>query len=84
MARRCDRERMSAPFGRFVLVGAIAAGVLGAIVGLIVGLYAYPPTAPFAVLELGIPGALAGAVLGVIVGAVVSGTRWARARGCAE
>lgn len=70
---------MSAPFERCVLVGAIAAGILGAIVGLVVGLYAYPPTAAVAVFELGIPGGLAGAVLGVIVGAFVSGTRRVRA-----
>ena len=44
--------------------GAIAGGVIGAIAGLVLGLMAHPATAPFAVIELGVPGA----VLGVLIG----------------
>jgi len=46
-------------------------GIPGAIVGLIVGLNVYPPTAWFAVLEIGIPAGLAGGLFGAFVGALV-------------
>jgi hypothetical protein len=49
---------------RWAIVGAVSWGVIGAIVGLVVGLFAYAPTAWFAVFELGIPAAIA-AVLSV-------------------
>jgi hypothetical protein len=49
--------------------------VIGAIVGLIVGLIAYAPTAPFAVVELGLPGAVAGGVVGFIAGLTARGVR---------
>ncbi|HEY5249462.1 MAG TPA: hypothetical protein VIJ15_13545 [Dermatophilaceae bacterium] len=58
------------PLARFVVVGAVSLGVVGGIVGLIVGLFAYPPTAWFAVFEVGIPGAIAGAIVGLLVGVV--------------
>jgi hypothetical protein len=44
--------------------------VVGGIVGLIVGLFTYPPTAPVAMLEVGLPATLAGGVLGTIAGFV--------------
>jgi hypothetical protein len=53
---------------RFAIVGLMVAGVLGGLVGLVLGLRAYPPTAWFAVLEVGVPAAMAGAVLGALVG----------------
>jgi hypothetical protein len=56
---------------RHALIGAVTSGVLGGVVGLILGLRAYAPTAWFAVLEVGMPAALLGAVLGVTVGSVV-------------
>jgi len=37
-------------------------------VGLVVGLNAYPPTAWFAVLEVGIPSAIVGGMLGLVAG----------------
>lgn len=48
----------------------ICLGVLGGLTGLIRGLEVHPPTAWFAVLEVGVPGLLAGAVLGAVVGLV--------------
>lgn len=63
------------PLARFVVVGAGCLGVVGGIVGLIVGLFAYPSTAWFAVIELGIPAAIVGAVGGLLVGAVASRIR---------
>lgn len=64
------------PFlGRFVLGGMLLAGVLGGVVGLIVGLRAYPPTAWFAVFELGIPASVVGALLGLATGLSVRGIR---------
>ena len=64
------------PFlGRFVFVGMLSAGAVGAVVGLIVGLHAYPPTAWFAVFELGVPAAVVGALLGLASGLSVRGIR---------
>jgi hypothetical protein len=56
---------------RHALIGAVTFGVLGGVVGLILGLRAYAPTAWFAVFEVGMPAAFLGAVLGVTVGSVV-------------
>ena len=50
--------------------GALACGSAGALAGLIVGLIAYPPTAWFAVFELGIPATIAGTLLGLGTGSV--------------
>lgn len=67
------------PFlGRFVFVGTLSAGAIGAVVGLIVGLHAYPPTAWFAVFELGVPAAVVGALLGLASGLSVRGIRHLR------
>ncbi len=55
---------------RFAVVGAVTAAVLGGLVGLVLGLRAHPPTAWFAVLEVGVPAGVAGAVLGAVVGAL--------------
>ena len=59
--------------GRFAVLGAVAFGVLGGVLGLVLGLISYPPTAWFAVVEVGVPAAVAGAVVGLGVG---SGRRW--------
>jgi hypothetical protein len=53
-----------------VVVGSIVAGILGGLVGLVLGLRGYPPTAWFAVLEVGVPAAVAGGVLGAGAGLV--------------
>jgi hypothetical protein len=60
---------------RWTVLGAASLGVIGAIVGLIVGLLAYPPTACFAVLELGVPAATAGAVAGLFAALIVTAGR---------
>jgi hypothetical protein len=76
------RSRLSAMpvIRRFTLVGLAAAGVLGGVVGLVVGLYAYPPTAWFAVLEVGVPAAIVGGALGAVVGLVTVAGQRARYR----
>jgi hypothetical protein len=53
---------------RWTTLGVLFAGVTGGIVGLVVGLDVYAPTAPFAVVELGFPAALAGGVVGFVAG----------------
>lgn len=55
---------------RFAIIGSLAVGILGALVGLILGLRAYPATAWFAVFEVGVPAGVAGAVVGAVVGLV--------------
>jgi ABC-type lipoprotein release transport system permease subunit len=40
---------------RFIVAGTLCAGVLGCVAGLALGLLVYPPTAWFAIFELGIP-----------------------------
>jgi hypothetical protein len=55
---------------RFAVVGSVAALIIGGLVGLVLGLHAYPATAWFAVFEVGVPAAVIGAVLGAIVGLV--------------
>jgi uncharacterized membrane-anchored protein len=53
---------------RCACIGAISAGAIGAIAGLVLGLVSYAPTAWFAVLEVGVPAAVAGAVVGFVAG----------------
>ena len=65
---------------RAMVVGAVSAGLVGAIVGLLVGLAAYPPTAAFAVFELGVPATVAGAVVGFLIGVIVLLVRLIRRR----
>ena len=60
---------------RWGTVGAASAGVVGAIIGLIVGLHIYAPTAPFAAAELGLPAAIVGGVLGLVSGMFVAASR---------
>jgi len=57
---------------RFAVVGATAAFLLGALIGLVIGLIAYPPTAWFALLEMGMPAGILGAVAGALIGLVAS------------
>jgi hypothetical protein len=57
---------------RWALVGGGVGAALGGFVGLVVGLLAHPPTAWFAVFELGVPAATLGAVVGLASGAVGS------------
>jgi hypothetical protein len=60
---------------RWAIVGAASVGVIGAIVGLVIGLRVYAPTAPFAVVEFGLPAAIVGGVVGLAVGVIVTAGR---------
>jgi hypothetical protein len=60
------RPMRCGPGLRSIYIATVACVVLGGGVGLILGLVAYPPTAPFAIIE----GAGFGALLGPFVGAV--------------
>jgi hypothetical protein len=57
---------------RFALLGGAAAGALGGVVGLAIGLHVYAPTAWFAILEIGVPAAVLGFVLGLVAGSITS------------
>ena len=61
-----------------MLVGSLVLGTVGGVVGLALGLDAYPPTAWFAVVEVGVPAALVGGLLGLLAGFSMS--RLARRR----
>jgi len=54
---------------------AAAMFTIGAVVGLIIGLQTYIPTAWFAMIEVGVPAAMLGALLGALGGAAVSLSR---------
>lgn len=56
---------------RHAVVGPVVLGVPGAIVGLVIGLRTYVPTARAAILEVGLPAAFLGALLGPVVGSLV-------------
>jgi ABC-type uncharacterized transport system permease subunit len=58
---------------RFAVVGATAAFLVGALIGLVIGLIAYPPTAWFALFEVGVPAGILGAIVGALIG-LVAGT----------
>jgi hypothetical protein len=57
---------------RWVTVAALFAGVTGGIVGLVIGLFAYAPTAPFAVVEIGFPATILGAIVGLVAGTIAA------------
>jgi hypothetical protein len=58
---------------RFAFVGATACAVVGGLVGLVLGLRAYPATAWFAVFEGAVPAGIAGALVGALVGLLAVG-----------
>jgi len=60
---------------RYAAVGAVAAGLVAGVIGLVVGLLVYPPTAWFAVFELGVPASVLGALVGFTSGLMVYATR---------
>ncbi len=67
---------------RFAVLGGLALGAVGCVIGLVIGLNVYAPTAWAATFEVGIPSALLGAVLGFAAGSVRS--RALRRRGAAK
>lgn len=56
--------RAADQFWRTVGLGAAGLGGIGAVAGFVIGLIAYPPTAWFAIFELGCPATALGAVCG--------------------
>jgi uncharacterized protein YqgC (DUF456 family) len=56
-------------------VGAASLGFIGALAGLVIGLRVYVPTAPFAVIEAGLPSAIVGGIIGLVAGAIVTARR---------
>ena len=50
-----------------MLVGCIVFAAIGGAIGLVVGLRVYPPTAWFAVLEIGVPAGMVGGLVGWFV-----------------
>jgi len=64
-------EPASERFGKYVVRGLVVGSGLGGVVGLIVGLFAYAPTAPFALIEGGILGAVTGVVASLLVATAV-------------
>ena len=61
--------------GRWAVIGAASVGMIGAVVGLVIGLIVYAPTALFAVLELGLPAAIIGGLIGLSTGVIVMAGR---------
>lgn len=59
-------------------VGGVLLAAVGGVIGLIVGLHAYAPTAWFAVLEIGVPAGLVGGLLGLLVGFLHESSRRTR------
>ncbi len=57
---------------------ALVCGAAGAIVGVVIGLLDYAPTAWAAALEIGIPAALAGALIGLMIAGLRATMRRAR------
>jgi hypothetical protein len=80
MRTRPNVHVLTAPLSRFVLVGMVSAGAVGGVVGLVVGLRVYPPTAWFALFELGVPATIVGALLGLATGLSVKGVWRIRSR----
>ena len=66
---------------RWASIAAIAFGLSGGIVGLVVGLFVYAPTAPFAAVELGFPALFVGALVGLAAGMIAKMARRIRRHG---
>jgi hypothetical protein len=60
---------------RWAFVGAVISAIVGGVAGLVIGLIGYPPTAPFAAVELGLPSAMFGGLVGLLSGGAVAAVR---------
>lgn len=63
-------KRRESSMLRWARSGAVAAGSIGGVVGLVVGLRVNPRTGWFAVFEIGAPAALVGALVGLAAAAM--------------
>ena len=66
--RRFDGDVVS----RYAGIGAVSAGAVGAVVGLVIGLIVHPATAWFAIIEVGVPAGLVGLLIGAVTGVIVA------------
>ena len=66
--------------GRWAVIGAASAGTIGLVVGLVIGLFVYAPTALFAAVEIGLPAAIVGGVIGLSAGVIVLAGRFVGGR----
>jgi hypothetical protein len=55
---------------RWAAIGAAVAGLIGGVVGLVLGLRVHPPTAWFAIFEVGMPASILGGLIGLASGAI--------------
>ena len=78
MAEASRGFRSLPALARFVIAGTVICALIGAVVGLVLGVITYPPTAWAAVIEVGYPSAVAGAVIGLVVGFAVNICRHVR------
>ena len=62
------RYARMATFERTAVWCTVVFGLVGCVSGLALGLVAHPPTAWFAVLEVGLPSTCVGAVVGLLAG----------------
>ena len=64
---------------RALVWGAAGGAVVGAVTGLVIGIWAYLPTAPFAAVEGAVLGLVSGTVMAFLLGGVAAIARlWAR------
>jgi uncharacterized protein YqgC (DUF456 family) len=66
------------PTWGYAIEGAASVGLIGSTVGLVIGLCVNVPTAPFAVVELGLPATVLGGIAGLVAGGVVTLARRAK------
>ena len=67
---RTDVAHLPLPL-RLSISSALILGAIGGLCGLVVGLVAHPPTAWFAVLEVGLPAAVVGGAAGLVIGGLL-------------